>query len=71
MSAGLKSTLAPSAFGRVAVLFGGKSAERAVSLKSGQAVLEAAGGRVMAEDGTPFRYAKPGFLNGGFVAVGG
>ena len=41
MSAGLKSTLAPSAFGRVAVLFGGKSAERAVSLKSGQAVLEA------------------------------
>ena len=38
---------------------------------AGQAVLEAAGGRVMAEDGTPFRYAKPGFLNGGFVAVGG
>ncbi|SDT90849.1 D-alanine--D-alanine ligase [Pseudomonas pohangensis] len=30
-----------SAFGRVAVLFGGKSAERAVSLKSGQAVLDA------------------------------
>ena len=38
---------------------------------AGQAVLEAAGGRVMAEDGTPFRYGKPGFLNGGFVAVGG
>ncbi|MBJ7446513.1 MAG: 3'(2'),5'-bisphosphate nucleotidase CysQ [Brevundimonas sp.] len=37
---------------------------------AGQAVLEAAGGRVMAEDGTPFRYGKPGFLNGGFVAVG-
>ncbi|SFB41121.1 D-alanine--D-alanine ligase [Azotobacter beijerinckii] len=37
----LQSTLAPQAFGRVAVLFGGKSAERAVSLKSGQAVLEA------------------------------
>lgn len=28
-------------FGKVAVLFGGKSAERAVSLDSGQAVLEA------------------------------
>ncbi|WP_374599622.1 3'(2'),5'-bisphosphate nucleotidase CysQ [Brevundimonas sp.] len=38
---------------------------------AGQAVLEAAGGRVMAEDGSPFRYGKPGFLNGGFVAVGG
>ncbi|AYC34191.1 D-alanine--D-alanine ligase [Pseudomonas cavernae] len=37
----LKSTLDPQAFGRVAVLFGGKSAERAVSLKSGQAVLAA------------------------------
>ncbi|MBM7061620.1 D-alanine--D-alanine ligase [Pseudomonas sp. UL073] len=37
----LKSTLDPQAFGRVAVLFGGKSAEREVSLKSGNAVLEA------------------------------
>lgn len=37
----LQSTLDPQAFGRVAVLFGGKSAERAVSLKSGAAVLEA------------------------------
>lgn len=37
----LHSTLDPQAFGRVAVLFGGKSAERAVSLKSGAAVLEA------------------------------
>ncbi|MGV8861635.1 MAG: D-alanine--D-alanine ligase [Pseudomonas sp.] len=37
----LLSTLEPKAFGRVAVLFGGKSAEREVSLKSGQAVLEA------------------------------
>ena len=37
----LQSTLDPKAFGRVAVLFGGKSAERAVSLKSGAAVLEA------------------------------
>ncbi|MCY1291127.1 D-alanine--D-alanine ligase [compost metagenome] len=37
----LKSNLDPRAFGRVAVLFGGKSAEREVSLKSGNAVLEA------------------------------
>lgn len=41
MSGELKSRMAPSAFGRVAVLFGGKSAERPVSLKSGQAVLQA------------------------------
>ncbi|MGB8517933.1 MAG: D-alanine--D-alanine ligase, partial [Gallionella sp.] len=33
--------LAPSRFGKVAVLFGGKSAEREVSLKSGAAVLAA------------------------------
>ena len=38
---------------------------------AGQAVLEAAGGRVMAEDGQPLRYGKPGWLNGGFVALGG
>ena len=37
----LHSTLDVKAFGRVAVLYGGKSAERAVSLKSGAAVLEA------------------------------
>ena len=37
----LQSTRDPKAFGRVAVLFGGKSAEREVSLKSGAAVLEA------------------------------
>src|SRR5476649_2042738 len=37
----LFSTVEPQAFGRVAVLFGGKSSERPVSLKSGQAVLEA------------------------------
>ncbi len=37
----LKSQLPVSAFGRVAVLFGGKSAEREVSLKSGNAVLSA------------------------------
>lgn len=38
---------------------------------AGQAVLEAAGGRVMAADGQPLRYGKPGWLNGGFVALGG
>ncbi|WP_061240621.1 D-alanine--D-alanine ligase [Ectopseudomonas composti] len=37
----LHSTLDPKTFGRVAVLFGGKSAEREVSLKSGNAVLGA------------------------------
>ena len=37
----LHSTLQPEAFGRVAVLYGGKSAEREVSLKSGAAVLNA------------------------------
>jgi len=37
----LQSTRDPKEFGRVAVLFGGKSAEREVSLKSGAAVLEA------------------------------
>ena len=38
---------------------------------AGQAVLEAAGGRVMAEDGQPLRYGKSCFANGGFVALGG
>ncbi|ERI54139.1 D-alanine--D-alanine ligase [Pseudomonas sp. EGD-AK9] len=37
----LHTSLDPKAFGRVAVLFGGKSAEREVSLKSGKAVLGA------------------------------
>ena len=37
----LQSTRNPQDFGRVAVLFGGRSAEREVSLKSGAAVLEA------------------------------
>lgn len=37
----LHNSLDPKAFGRVAVLFGGKSAEREVSLKSGNAVLSA------------------------------
>ena len=38
---------------------------------AGQAVLEAAGGRVLAGDGLPLRYGKPNFLNGPFVALGG
>lgn len=38
---------------------------------AGQAVLEAAGGRVMSEDGRPLRYGKPRYANGGFVALGG
>ncbi|BDM24673.1 D-alanine--D-alanine ligase [Pseudomonas sp. LRP2-20] len=37
----LHSTLDVNAFGRVAVLYGGKSAEREVSLKSGAAVIDA------------------------------
>ncbi|WP_370600801.1 D-alanine--D-alanine ligase [Pseudomonas nitroreducens] len=41
MSDVLKSALEPRAFGRVAVLYGGKSAEREVSLKSGAMVLQA------------------------------
>lgn len=38
---------------------------------AGQAVLEAAGGRVMAEDGLPLRYGKACFANGAFAALGG
>ena len=41
-----------------------------VGLTAGQAVLEAAGGRVLAEDGRPLAYGKPGFLNGPFSAIG-
>ena len=41
MSAAVLANLDPQVFGRVAVLFGGKSAEREVSLKSGAAVLGA------------------------------
>ena len=37
----LRSQIMPSDFGRVAVLYGGKSAEREVSLKSGAAFLQA------------------------------
>ncbi|MDO9607461.1 MAG: 3'(2'),5'-bisphosphate nucleotidase CysQ [Brevundimonas sp.] len=38
---------------------------------AGQAVLEAAGGRVLADDGQRLAYGKPKFLNGPFVAMGG
>lgn len=37
---------------------------------AGQAVLEAAGGRMTTPDGQPFLYGKPGFRNGNFVAQG-
>ena len=38
---------------------------------AGQAILEAAGGRMTTPQGKPFLYAKPGFRNGDFVAYGG
>jgi 3'(2'), 5'-bisphosphate nucleotidase len=38
---------------------------------AGQAVLEAAGGRVLGADGQRLAYGKPAFLNGPFVAMGG
>ena len=37
---------------------------------AGQAVLQAAGGRVVHPDGSPFRYNKPDFRNGFFIASG-
>ena len=37
---------------------------------AGQAVLEAAGGDVLDPEGQPFRYQKPGFRNGNFIARG-
>ncbi len=37
---------------------------------AGQAVLTAAGGCVIGRDGSPLRYGKAGFRNGGFVAWG-
>ena len=39
-------------------------------IAAGQAVLEAAGGRVETLDGRPLRYGKPGFENPHFVAFG-
>lgn len=38
---------------------------------AGQAVLEAAGGRVLGPDGQSLAYGKPGFRNGPFTALGG
>ncbi len=38
---------------------------------AGQAVLEAAGGRVLGPDGKRQAYGKPGFRNGAFTALGG
>lgn len=38
---------------------------------AGQAVLEAAGGRVVDAGGLPLGYGKPKFLNGPFLALGG
>ncbi|BBK44043.1 3'(2'),5'-bisphosphate nucleotidase CysQ [Allostella vacuolata] len=37
---------------------------------AGQALVEAAGGRMTMLDGSPFRYGKPDFLNPGFVVYG-
>jgi 3'(2'), 5'-bisphosphate nucleotidase len=37
---------------------------------AGQAILEAAGGRVDARDGAPLLYGKPGLKNDGFIAWG-
>jgi 3'(2'), 5'-bisphosphate nucleotidase len=37
---------------------------------AGHAVLVAAGGQVLAPDGQPLRYGKPGFRNSNFVATG-
>jgi 3'(2'), 5'-bisphosphate nucleotidase len=37
---------------------------------AGQAILEAAGGRVEARDGGPLGYGKPGLRNDGFIACG-
>ncbi len=37
---------------------------------AGQAVLEAAGGRMLTPQGDRFAYGKPGFVNGPFVAMG-
>jgi len=37
---------------------------------AGHAVVEAAGGTVTQHDGSPLRYAKPGFRNPGFIARG-
>jgi 3'(2'), 5'-bisphosphate nucleotidase len=40
-------------------------------IAAGHAVLQAAGGQVLTLDGEPFRYGKPDYRNGPFVASGG
>jgi D-alanine-D-alanine ligase len=61
----------PEAFGKVAVLLGGRSAERAISLKSGEAVLRALLQRGV--DAHPLDSADPDFVrrleDGGFDRV--
>lgn len=37
---------------------------------AGQALVEAAGGRMTTMEGAPFRYNKPDFANGGFIVYG-
>ncbi|MFD0915671.1 3'(2'),5'-bisphosphate nucleotidase CysQ [Pseudahrensia aquimaris] len=37
---------------------------------AGDAILRAAGGHMMASDGTALRYGKPGYRNGAFIATG-
>ena len=37
---------------------------------AGQAILEAAGGAILTEDGVPLRYGKLGWRNVGYIAVG-
>jgi 3'(2'), 5'-bisphosphate nucleotidase len=39
-------------------------------IAAGDAVLRAAGGKLLAPDGSVMRYGKPGFFNPGFVAAG-
>ena len=45
-------------------------ADRIGEIAAGQAVLEAAGGRVEDLQGQPLRYGKPGFENPDFLAWG-
>jgi D-alanine-D-alanine ligase len=65
-----KSVTAPGEFGRVAVLFGGDSSEREISLLSGNAVLEALKRRgVDAHAFDPRARALAELLGGGFTRV--
>jgi D-alanine-D-alanine ligase len=63
-------TRSPDDFGRVAVMLGGKSSERAVSLDSGNAVLQALTSRnVKAEAWDPAERSLREFANAGFDRV--